>query len=167
MEKYQKKVFGYCLNSLTNYELAKDASQEIFIKAYRGLSKFNFKSSFNTWLYRIAFNHCQDLLKKESIRKEDSLDEIIENGRERIEKLLFTTKDISARVEDIDLIRQVLLHVSERYRDILILREIDGLSYSELAEVLDCSIDSVKAKLKRARQDLHGKIRHIVSYLHV
>ncbi len=95
------------------------------------------------------------------------MEEISEREGEIFETLLFSTQDISISIEQIDLIRQILSQVSDRYRNILILREIQGLTYEELAEVLDCSIDSIKAKLRRARQELQEKIRHIVKSLNV
>ena len=90
-----------------------------------------------------------------------------EREGEKLETLLFSTQDISISIEQIDLIRQILSQISDRYRSILIFREIHGLTYEELAEVFDCSIDSIKAKLRRARKELQEKIRHIVKPLNV
>ncbi len=118
-------------------------------------------------MYRIAFNHCQDLLKKKNNQRCESLEEIIEKEGEKFERLLFSSQDVSISIEHLDLIRQILSQISDRYRSILIFREIQGLTYEELAEVFDCSIDSIKAKLRRARQELQEKIRHILKPLNV
>ena len=161
MLKYQKKVFGYCFGFLNNATLAEDAAQEIFIKTYKSLEKFNFKSSFSTWLYRITFNHCEDLLRKNAREQFDSWQELIEKEGEKIERLFLVSPEEDFSEEDAELVRTLLSMISERYRKILILREIQGLSYQELSEALDCSIDSVKAKLRRARKELQEKIRHL------
>lgn len=106
-------------------------------------------------------------MRKETKQKHESWEELVEKEGEKIERLFSFNQNSNTSAEDIDLVRELLLLVSERYRTILILREVDGLSYQELTEVLDCSIDSVKAKLRRARKEVQEKIRHLLEPSHV
>ena len=161
MRRYEQRIRSCCINTLCNSSLAEDAAQEIFIKAYQALNKFNFNSSFSTWLYRIAFNHCQDILRKQSNQKNESWEELIEKEGDKIEALISSSESDSLSTENLDLARRLLNQVSERYRNILVLREVQGLTYSEIAETLNCSIDSVKAKLRRARKELFEIVRHV------
>ena len=80
---------------------------------------------------------------------------------------MLTSVETAFSKEDSELVRTFLSTISERYRTILILREFDGLSYQEIAETLDCTIDSVKAKLRRARQEVQEKIRHLLKVSYV
>lgn len=133
--------------------LADDAAQEIFVKAYQALGQFRGKSSFSTWLYRISVNHCADLLRKSARRKTESWEALLEKQGEKFESL-FTTGTGIDNSEHAELIAKFLLQLPEKSREILILREMHGLSYQELAEALTCSLDAVKARLKRARQEI-------------
>lgn len=147
---------------MNNTSQADDAAQEIFIKIYQSLNKFKAKSSFSTWIYRITVNHCHDILRKRSSEQSDSWEELIEKEGEKIENLLISPASSNLSKEESELVRTLLASISDRYRHILILREIDNLSYQEISETLDCSIDSVKAKLRRARQEMQEKVRHLL-----
>lgn len=147
---------------MNNSSQADDAAQEIFIKIYQSLNKFKSKSSFSTWIYRITVNHCHDLLRKRNHEQLDSWEELVEKEGEKIERLLIPSVDSDFSKEETELAIALLASISDRYRHILILREIDNLSYQEIAETLDTSIDSVKAKLRRARQEMQEKIRHLL-----
>lgn len=157
---HQEPIRRYCAGIFGAGANADDAAQEVFIKAYRGLKSFHGKSAFGTWLYRIAINHCRDLLRKKMRRKEDSLDQIRETQGDA-----FTTgitadsarEALSAR----ETAEKVLASVSEQARSILILREVEELSYEEIMRVLGCSLDAVKSRLKRARQEVLQKNRHL------
>ena len=162
VRRYQSKVRGYCAGMLSNSSLADDAAQEIFVKAYQALANFRGNSSFSTWLYRISTNHCLDLLRKSSRRKTDSLDALIEKDGDRIEAMLSISSDAPNVQDHTELISQILSHLSEKSRQIIVLREMQGLSYEHLADTLGCSLDAVKSRLKRARQELESKLRHFV-----
>lgn len=107
-------------------------------------------------------NHCHDLLRKRNSEQLDSWEELVEKEGEKIERLLIPSINSDFSKEETELVRTLLSSISDRYRHILILREIDNLSYQEIAETLECSIDSVKAKLRRARQEMQEKIRHLL-----
>lgn len=141
---------------------AEDACQEVFIKAYRSLERFKNAASFSTWIYRIASNHCLDLLRREAREKTDSLEALLESEGGQIRAIIPSDPDSSLAAENRDLVHRVLNQLPPDYRLMLVLRETQGLSYEELAETLDCSLDSVKSKLKRARQALEEILRHFL-----
>ena len=161
VRKYEGKVRGYCMSMLSDLAAAEDAAQEIFIKAYQSLSGFRGNSSFSTWLYRISANYCTDVLRKTARKKTESWDALLEKEGEKAEAL-FSAPPEARNAEHAELTSKLLEQLPEKSRTMLVLREIHGLSYQELAETLDCSIDSVKSRLKRARQELEIKMRHLL-----
>jgi len=162
VRKYQGRILQLCASILSDPYEAEDAAQEIFIKAYQSLSKFRGTSSFSTWLYRIATNHCRDLLRKKSRRRTESWEALVEREGDQLIRVLSAPHDPILTQEDTDLIKRLLSCLSPEYRMILTLREIQGLCYQEIAAVMHCSLDSVKARLRRARQDLKEKLRHFL-----
>lgn len=160
VRSHHVRVLRLCLSLLSDRSKAEDAAQEIFIKAYKSLDRFQGASSFSTWLHRIAVNHCLDVLKKDSRRKTVSLEELIEREGDTIQRLLRPPADLTASLEAADLAGRILSLLPSDYRLLLILRETQGLSYQELAETLDCSVDAVKGRLRRAREGLVEKLRH-------
>ncbi len=157
---HQAKVLGLCMSLLGNATQAEDAAQEIFIKAYRSLRSFRGDSVFSTWLYRIAANHCKDLLRKRSREETESLDALIEESGDGIQVSFKPSFDPSAATGTADLLERLLSSLSPEERLILTLREVQGLNYKEISDTLKCSLDAVKARLRRARQTLEQKVRH-------
>ncbi len=160
VRSYQAKVLGLCASLLGNAAQAEDAAQEIFIKAYRSLGVFRGDSAFSTWLYRIAANHCKDLLRKRARERTESFDALIEASGDAIQKLLEPSCDPAAAAEASDLVERLLSCLSADERLILTLREVQGLSYREISQTLQCSLDAVKSRLRRARESLDQKLRH-------
>ncbi len=159
VERHQGKVYGLTLSLLQNPADAEDAAQETFIKAFRSLERFEGGSAFSTWLFRIASNHCLDLLRAKRRRKAESLDELVERHGDKLHALLEAAPASERGPEDLLLIDQVLSTLPPEYRTILTLRETQGLSYEEISKSMDCSLDSVKARLRRARGLLQEKLR--------
>ncbi len=159
---YQERVRGYCLGMLANSSMADDAAQEVFIKAYQGLGSFKGNASFSTWLYRITANHCADVLRKLK-RKTESWEALLEKDGDKIELLLAVSPE---KMDDgnSELIGRILAHLTEKSREALVLREMHGLSYQEMAAALDCTVDAVKGRLKRAREELDLKTRHLLQF---
>lgn len=162
VRQYHKKVMGYCLSMLQNHTDAEEAAQDVFIKAYNNLPKFKGDSQFSTWLYRITANHCLDVLRKRNRRKTYSLDALIEAEGDSIHRHFSTAAVADTQVENRDLTGKILSTLPSEYRTILTLREVDGLEYQEIADVLDCSLDAVKGRLSRARRQLQEKLRHFL-----
>jgi len=157
---YQARVLRLCTSLLTDPASAEDAAQDIFLKAYQSLGAFRGAAAFSTWLYRIAANHCKDLLRKRAREHTESWDALVEEQGEQLEALLRSARDPKAAIADSELADRVLSHLSPGERLLLTLREVQGLSYLELAQTLGCSLDAVKARLRRARQGLQDTLRH-------
>ena len=155
VRRYQVRIRSYCLWVLRNATEAEDAAQEVFIKAYRSLGGFRGEASFSTWLHRIAVNHCRDLIRRAARERTESWDALREREGEAAEGRVRSVEPAAMRR---DQLRQALAQLPEQSREILILREVQGLSYQELAEFLRCSPDAVKARLRRARSQLEEKV---------
>ncbi len=137
-------VSSVCLSILKNPHLAEDAAQETFIKAWRGISRFKGNSAFSTWLFTIAKNVCRDALAK-TVDTEELSEEISDSTSVESEVI---------KNDEVRLVHESLSQLSEDVRNLLILREWQGLSYSEISEVLNISEGTVKSRLSRAREKL-------------
>ena len=162
VRKYQGRVISLCRTLLGNSPDIEDAAQETFFRAYQSLDKFLGKSSFYTWLYRIASNHCMSLLRSKSRRPCESLDAIIEDQKEGLLRLFAASPDPRSAIESKELVERILSAIRPNYRLVLTLRERDGMSYEEIAQVMENSVDSVKALLRRAREEVEEKLRHLL-----
>jgi RNA polymerase sigma-70 factor, ECF subfamily len=160
VRRHHARVAGLCASLLDDPAEADDAAQEVFVKAYRKLSAFRADAQLSTWLYRVATNHCLDARRKTARRRQVSLDALIEQEGDAVSRLFEEGGPRPGAEEDADLARRLLASLPEGYREVLVLRETEGLSYDEMARVLDCSLDAVKARLKRARAALHDGLRH-------
>jgi RNA polymerase sigma-70 factor (ECF subfamily) len=169
VSRYQNKIMAYVARMLNDHEEAEDVTQEVFIKAYRSLDSFRGASSFSTWLYRIATNLCIDRVRKRkrSPQQAYSLDEPFdkdEDGGGR--DLPDITNEPSLGVEREELRQQVRLTVAqmpEKLRSVLVMCDIQGMAYEQIAQVLDCPIGTVKSRLFHARADLARRLR---PYMH-
>ena len=156
LTKYKNKVFNMAYNMTHNRETADDMAQEVFIKAYRALPKFQFKSQFGTWLYQITANHIRDYLRKEGKVKQYSLEEMHElpsqdkNHTQSIEK-----KQIDKKRKEI--VFTAIRSLPDKHRIILVLRDIQGYSYDDIAKILKISPGTVDSRLFRARRSLRKK----------
>ncbi len=153
-------VIGLCRSILGNAEAAEDAAQEAFLKAYRSLKSFRHEAQFSTWMYRIAYRHCLDQLKHEKRHFADSLDALQEDNGTPLADRLPDPSSFSRTIESRDLAEMILSRLSPDYRLVLTLRELQGLSYEEIMDTTGWSLDSVKARLKRARDSMLEIMRH-------
>jgi RNA polymerase sigma-70 factor, ECF subfamily len=159
-------VRGVCLSMLLSREEADDAAQEVFVKAFVSLKQYKRNVSFPAWLHRIASNHCLDILRKRKRQKTDSLDGMMDQTDEHA-KIEFAEKPETPYIkpedqENLKLALQLLATLPEGERQILIMRELDGLRYEEISTTLQCSLDAVKSRLRRARLHLQDKARHFL-----
>ena len=154
VRKYQSRIIALC-RTMVGQADAEDAAQEAFFKAYQSLANFGGQSSFYTWLYRIASNHCLSMLR--SRKPSASLDRIVEEEKEGLLRLFGA--DPRGAIESRELMEKLLAAIKPNYRLALTLRERDGMSYEEIAEVMETSVDSVKALLQRARAEIEEKLR--------
>ncbi len=155
--RYQKMAYNVAYRIMGNEEDAKDMTQEALIKVYRYLDKFRMDSSFSTWMYRIVMNTCKDHLRKKKL-KVTSIDKLIEtsDGSMQVEikddkrtpEELLISKEVSNEVQN------ALQSVNEKNRIVVVLRDIKGFSYSEISEIIDVPVGTIKSRINRGRQEL-------------
>ncbi|MGI6704217.1 MAG: RNA polymerase sigma factor [Clostridia bacterium] len=158
---YQKQIYNLSYRMMGSEEDACDMTQEAFLKAFKSIRKFNGKSSFGTWVYRIAVNVCIDELRK---RKKVKLYPVVHNDNPEGDgsKLIADTEDLpEERIERQETRKQVqraINRLTEDYRAIIILRDIQGRSYQEIAGILGLNIGTVKSRINRARHNLKEEL---------
>jgi len=162
VEIYQDKVYGLSFQLTGNHSDAQDLAQDVFIRAYTNLDGFRNNADFGTWLHRIAVNHWINSRQKEKRLVTVSLDEPVRAGEEEMTRELAATGadplEAVAGDESQDLVRSALRGLSREHRAVLVLREIEGYNYEDMAAVLNCSVGTVKSRLNRARQLLRQKV---------
>jgi RNA polymerase sigma-70 factor (ECF subfamily) len=155
---YHAPVFNLILGMLGDPTDAADGTQEVFLKAFKGIRQFRQGSSLKTWLYRIAIREALNHRRwfKRHLQKNVSIDAEPEEGQARIEieDLHATPFDQLASREIQAVVQQALAQVPDVFRGAVILRDLEGLSYEEVAEVLECSVGTVKSRILRGRRAL-------------
>ena len=151
--KYQTRVRTYCYNVLLDRTASEDAAQEVFFKMHSRLDSFRGESLFSTWLYRVAVNHCRDLRRRNRRFLALSWDQL---GAAKQDIVSHDTSRLTPEhsLEARDTVTKVFSQLSPDHREVLCLRDVHDLSYEQIAKALDCSLDAVKGKLKRARAEL-------------
>lgn len=147
----ERFVYHIAYRMMQNEEEAKDISQEIFLKVYRNLSKFDEKSAFSTWLYRIAVNTCIDALRKKKGKQTISLEEQFQSDTQ-IQDTKESPEYQYLQKEKSMYIMQTIEKLSPEHRAILLLRDMEDMSYGEIAECLSVSLGTVKSRIARARE---------------
>ena len=150
----QRKVYNLCLRMTGNSEDAEDLAQEAFLKAYQNLGSFKGESGFGPWLYRLASNVCIDHLRREKRREKGSLTYIDESGAAleiEVPDERFSPAVALDRRQTQERVQQGLAALTPEHRSILVLREMSGLSYDEIADALGLSAGTVKSRISRAR----------------
>lgn len=155
IEGYQRRIFNICLRMLCNYDDASDLSQEVLIRIYKSIMNFKEQSSFSTWIYRITTNVCLDEIRRRKNKKTISLDEEIKldegEMKRQIESDEPTPEDIAEKEELKKLVNDAIAILSEEHRIVIVLRDIQGLSYEEIAKALNLPEGTVKSRINRAR----------------
>jgi RNA polymerase sigma-70 factor, ECF subfamily len=155
---YHAPVYNLILGMLGDTSDAADGTQEVFLKAFRGIRKFRQGSSLKTWLYRIAIREALNQKRwfKRHLQKNVSIDAEPEEGQARFEiaDVCGTPFEQLAAHEIQAAVQGALQQVPEAFRSAVILRDLEGLSYEEVAEVLECSVGTVKSRILRGRRAL-------------
>ena len=168
--KYRNKVYSTLYNLVRNEQDAWDLAQESFLKAWRNLPRFREESSFFTWVYRIATNIGLDALRRKKIEGGVEFDDavaphLVETSAptaphpERAPHERLRDAEIRARIEE------ALALLSAEHRAVVVLREIEGLSYEEIAEAAGCSVGTVMSRLFYARKKLQTLLRDVYETL--
>jgi RNA polymerase sigma-70 factor (ECF subfamily) len=165
---YQQKVFNLAFRLLGDREEAEDLAQEVFINVFRHLPRFRGDAQFSTWIYQITLNHSRNRLKYLKRRHQhatDSLDDPILTSEGEIEKDLpyegDVPEDVLHRLQVQELVQSALDELREDYREVLVFRDIQELSYQEIAEILGLPEGTVKSRLHRARWELKDVIKRL------
>lgn len=159
--QYQSSIYNLCLRITGNAEDAADMTQESFLKAWRSLESFHFESAFSTWLYRLASNTCLDFLRSVKRRKQVSLTVEDDDGQTQLLDVPDPAPTPEAALlsqEEHELLAAAMQRLDPEQRRILTLRVVNGLSYTEIAAVLDVKEGTVKSRLARARENLRKKL---------
>jgi RNA polymerase sigma-70 factor (ECF subfamily) len=167
VERYQQKVYAMALSMMRDPDQARDAVQDAFIKAYEHLDTFQGDSSFYTWFYRIAFNLCIDRARRARRFTQVEFDEALGHEDEAAfemgpQRLGF---DPAQALHDREIRQRVMAALGElspNHQTVLVLREVDGLAYKEIAEVMNCSIGTVMSRLFHARKRMQLLLRALV-----
>jgi RNA polymerase sigma-70 factor (ECF subfamily) len=166
VSKYQRKLLRLVSRLVHDQAEAEDVVQEAFIKAYRAMANFRGDSAFYTWLYRIGINTAKNYLVTQGRRAPTSTDADIEEAETFVDadglrdintpESLLATKQIAATVNS------AMASLPEELRNAITLRELEGLSYDEIAEVMSCPIGTVRSRIFRAREAIADKLRPLI-----
>lgn len=161
IEKYGSLVYNIARQSTRSDTEADDIAQEVFIKAWRSLPSFRGESSLSTWLGRITLNTCMDFARKRKRKPTISLTAFDEDDSDESRQLDIPDSDVSVspetsaeKAETIALVRSAITALSEDQRTIIVLRDMEGYSYTEIAEMLGLELGTVKSRINRARQNI-------------
>ena len=152
--QYQDRLVFSVYKFLKDYELAQDIAQEAFVKAFKNIEKFRGDRSFYTWIYRIAINTAKNFLSSKSRKSEIYDDEIMELKLSESAETLENPENILEAEELRSLMMDAIQGLPDDIRTTLSLREFDGLSYEEIAEVQNCPIGTVRSRIHKGREIL-------------
>jgi len=156
---YEKKVYNISFRYMGNEADAFDMAQETLIKIYQRIGKFKGQSSFSSWVYRITVNTCLDGLRK---RKKNviSFESAAENGMAFVDERAATPEARALSIEKAEDIQKAIDTLNDDHKSVIILRDVNGLSYEEISQALSISVGTVKSRINRGRQ----KLRQLLVY---
>ena len=151
--KHKDRIYGLCLRMLSDPDNAEDAAQETFVKAYHGLKKFRMEAKFSSWLYRIAVNACNNWLGSKPYR--DSRDALDLEAADSDDTLSAPAPDeVLEAKKKREAIEQAIAGLPDDQRLLVVLRDLEGRSYEEIAEITELNPGTVKSRLNRGRRQL-------------
>jgi RNA polymerase sigma-70 factor (ECF subfamily) len=167
VHKYRERVFGVVYNMTSNREDTADLTQDAFIKTFQSINRFQGQSSFFTWLYRIAVNSTLTHLRKHRLRTFFSFEKIDQDDPVSAELIAALTDATGADQATFtrelqEKLNEAMQKLSIRHRTVITLFEIDGLSHQEIAEVMDCSVGTVRSRLHYAKQQLQSELQSYI-----
>ena len=161
VERYQRKIYGVLLGMLHDHDAAWEVAQETFIRAMGSLDQFKGDASFYTWLYRIAVNLAIDHQRRERRRPSvEATDEVLERDGSRAEQQ--RREDPLLQVQNRELgerVRAAIDELTPDHRAVILLREVEGLSYDDIAKVMQCAKGTVMSRLHYARKKLQAALK--------
>jgi len=165
--KYRERVFGVIYNMTSNREDAADLTQDAFIKAFQSINRFQAQSSFFTWLYRIAVNSTLTHLRKAKLRTFFSFEKITDE--DKTAELVNQMTDKKGADRDLyirelqEKLNEAMMKLSIKHRTVVTLFEIEGVSHEEIAEIMNCSVGTVRSRLHYAKQLLQAELQRYIN----
>jgi RNA polymerase sigma-70 factor (ECF subfamily) len=157
LRNYENKIYNLIYWRVENEEDARDLTQDVFLKVYKALPKFEGRSAVYTWVYRIALNHTSNFLKRKRIIKFLSIDKSEEDPR-----VSYDPRE-SSEIEPLRAkVRQKVMALPDRYKQVVLLYYFEGKTYEEVSEILDISQGTLKSRLNRARGMLSDKLKSLL-----
>jgi RNA polymerase sigma-70 factor (ECF subfamily) len=153
VKRHKDKVRNIIYVTLSNTDAIDDIAQEVFITVYKHLKSFRFESQFTTWLYRITINKCKDHLRKKNIRK------IFLPLRDDEEETIVGSINENTDIKHI--VRNAIASLPDKLRIPIVLKDLEGFSYQEIADTMDCEIGTVKSRIFRGREALKNILKPI------
>ena len=157
MEIHEKRMYAVALRMCSNREDAQDCLQEAMLRIYRSIGGFKGQSSFGTWVYRITMNTCLDELRRKKNKQNTSLDNMLDQG--------WSPADDSSSPEKHAIQNELRKNIADSIRDLpedmrsaIIMRDIHGYSYDEIADVLNVNVGTIKSRISRGREKLREKL---------
>ena len=154
---HQNKIYTLCVHMVTDREEAADLAQEAFLKAWRSLSSFQEESSFATWMHRLTTNVCLDYLRKQTRRQNIAPAISLDDEEAAWSEPADRSQDPQEKLEQLErkqALNRALEELPEHHRRMLLMREVSGMSYQEIADGLDVDLGTVKSRISRARERL-------------
>jgi RNA polymerase sigma-70 factor, ECF subfamily len=158
MQSHESRIYAIALRMMGNREDAQDCAQEAMVRIYRAMGSFKGQSALATWIYRITMNTCLDELRRRKARKVTSLDSLVDNGWSPTDTG-DTPEEHGLRVEKQNALNQAIQSLPDDMRAAIILRDVKGYSYDEIASILDANVGTIKSRISRGRE----KLREILS----
>ena len=158
--KYEGKFINYAFRMLRNEDAAQDAAQEAFLRAYRKINTFNGNSAFSTWLYTILNNICLDIIRKKKRTGEETHVSINQESNEDDEYELQIEDTSAGPYESLqkktayEALYKALDELTEEHREVLVMRDLNGLEYDQIAKITNTTLGTVKSRISRARLNL-------------
>jgi len=165
-ERYHGKIYGLTYNMTSNREDAEDLTQEVFVKAFEALPRFKGKSSFYTWVYRIAVNKTINYRKKRNRKRTLSLDQFDQDIKTDDVYHDLTTKGSPLRNISLselqEKLNEALQHLSEKHRTVVVMHDMQGIPHEEIAKVVGASVGTVRSRLFYARRQMQTELSEFV-----
>lgn len=164
--RHERRVYNFFLRSFGKKEVAQDLTQDTFLRIVKGKASYQRKAKFTTWMWRIAHNLRVDTYRREKFRKHASLDQPMGHDDEKRTKLdmVEDSKEIGAERHAhggrfVEALAKVLPELDEDQREVFLLRQMEGLSFQEIAEIQDININTVKSRMRYALQKLREMLQ--------
>lgn len=171
-KRYERKVYAVAYGFLRNQEDALDVTQEAFIKVHRYLPNFEGQSSFYTWLYRIVANLCIDHIRRSGRKRDVEFDDRLRHDGDKESPVDFASisalGDPTTAVKNKEIlvaVQESLGQLSDKHRAVIVMRELQGLSYADMAKAMDCSKGTIMSRLFHARRNMQKLLGERLEYI--